>query len=96
MAAPIIDRGIPWAPILGNHDHEGDARREDITACLESLPLSLRDLGPEELGACGNLPRGARMIELREGAVDFASWIREESGADACRFSHSGLAGPSI
>ena len=54
VAAPMIDRGIPWAPILGNHDHEGDAKREDIAACLESLPLSLVDRGPLELGACGN------------------------------------------
>ena len=54
VAAPMIARGIPWAPILGNHDHEGDAARDDIAACLESLPLSLVDRGPAELGGCGN------------------------------------------
>ena len=25
VAAPMIESGIPWAPILGNHDDEGDA-----------------------------------------------------------------------
>jgi 3',5'-cyclic AMP phosphodiesterase CpdA len=232
VAEPIIARGIPWAPILGNHDHEGDASRDDIATCLESLPLSLMQRGPAELGghgnygldvmhsdsnqpaarlyfldsgtysplkargvrgyawiareqirwfesaSCGrdipslvflhiplpeylaawekgdvvgqkneticapelnsgffaalvesggvlgtfaghdhdndfaaslhgislcygrslgldtygNLPRGARVIELTQGAADFASWIREETGADAGRFMHSALA----
>lgn len=54
VAAPMTARGIPWAPILGNHDHEGDAARDDIAECLESLPLSLMERGPEELGGCGN------------------------------------------
>lgn len=231
ITAPMAERGIPWAPILGNHDHEGDATRDEIAACLECLPLSLMDRGPAELGACGNyaldilhndsdqpaarlyfldagsysplkprvggyawitreqirwfesasrgrtmpslvffhiplpefhaaweggeaigqknesicapelnsgffaamvesgnvfgvfsghdhdndfaahlqgislcygralgldtygnLPRGARVIELLEGVADFESWIREESGAVADRFTHSGLA----
>lgn len=232
VAAPMIERGIPWAPILGNHDDEGDASRDEIAACFESLPLSLMERGPEVLGGCGNyaldvlgagadqpaarlyffdsgtysplksrgvggyawitreqirwfesarcgrdvpslaflhiplpeflaaweggaavgqknetvcapelnsglfaalvesgtvlgafaghdhdndfaarlheitlccgralgldsygsLARGARVIELAEGAADFESWVREESGAEACRFSHSRLA----
>lgn len=235
VAAPMIARGIPWAPILGNHDDEGDASRDDIAACLESLPLSLMQRGPSELGGHGNyaldvlhtgsdhpaarlcfldsgaysplkprvggyawitreqirwfesasrgrdvpslvfihiplpeylaawekgctvgtkneticapelnsgffaalvedsrvlgvfaghdhdndfaadlqgislccgrslgldtygsLARGARVIELTEGAADFTAWIREESGAEACRFSHSGLAESSL
>jgi hypothetical protein len=54
VAAPMIARGIPWAPILGNHDHEGDASRDDISACFESLPLSLMQRGPAELGGHGN------------------------------------------
>ncbi len=231
ITAPMAERGIPWAPTLGNHDDEGDATRDEIAACLESLPLSLMERGPAELGArgnyaldvlshgsdqpsarlyfldagsysplkprvggyawitreqirwfesasrgrtvpslvflhiplpeflaawergvavgqknetvcapeinsgffaamvehggvlgafaghdhdndfaaslrgislCygrslgldtyGNLPRGARVIELTEGAADFESWIREESAAGVCKFAHSALA----
>lgn len=231
VATQMIKRGIPWAPILGNHDGEGDASRDGIAARLESLPFSLMNRGPAELGACGNyaldilrsdsdepaarlyfldagsysplkpriggyawitreqirwfesasrgraipslvflhiplpeflaawerggavgqkneticapeinsgffaamvehgsmlgafaghdhdndfaaslhgtslcygrslgldtygnLPRGARVIELAEGVADFESWIREESGAAVCKFAHSALA----
>lgn len=54
VVAPVVARAIPWAPILGNHDHEGDASRDEIAACFESLPLSLMDRGPAELGGHGN------------------------------------------
>jgi len=54
ITAPMAERAIPWASTLGNHDHEGDATREEIVARLESLPFSLMVRGPAELGACGN------------------------------------------
>lgn len=43
------------------------------------------------LDTYGNLARGARVIELTEGAMDFESWIRDVSGASAERFSYSQL-----
>lgn len=54
IAAPMAARRIPWAPTLGNHDGEGDAGRGEIAAFLESLPFSMMDRGPAELGGCGN------------------------------------------
>jgi hypothetical protein len=54
ITAPMAARGIPWAPTLGNHDDEGEAKRQEIAQFLESLPFSLMDCGPAELGACGN------------------------------------------
>ncbi|MEI8311383.1 MAG: metallophosphoesterase family protein [Verrucomicrobiota bacterium] len=54
VTAPMIERGIPWAGVLGNHDDEGDATRQEIASCLESLPRSLTKRGPAGLGACGN------------------------------------------
>ena len=54
VTAPMGERGIPWAAVLGNHDDEGDATRQEIAACLEALPLSLMKRGPVELGGCGN------------------------------------------
>ena len=43
------------------------------------------------LDTYGDLARGARVIELAEGADDFASWIREEGGIIAAQFSRAGL-----
>lgn len=54
ITAPMAARRIPWAPTLGNHDDEGDAKRQVISEFLESLPFSMMDRGPAELGACGN------------------------------------------
>jgi hypothetical protein len=54
ITAPMAARQIPWAPTLGNHDDEGDANRAEIAGFLESLPFSMMERGPEELGACGN------------------------------------------
>jgi hypothetical protein len=54
ITAPMAARRIPWAPTLGNHDDEGDANRQEIAEFLESLPFSMMDRGPVELGSCGN------------------------------------------
>lgn len=54
VVAPMIERGIPWAAVLGNHDDEGDATRPEIAAWLESLPQSLMKCGAPGLGGCGN------------------------------------------
>lgn len=54
VTAPMADRGIPWAAVLGNHDDEGDASRAELVSHLASLPFSLTDNGPAELGATGN------------------------------------------
>lgn len=37
----FIDRGIPYATTLGNHDDEGDLSREELARLLENYPLSL-------------------------------------------------------
>lgn len=86
--AALVESGNVLGVFAG-HDHDNDfaAKLHGISLCCG------RSLG---LDTYGNLPRGARVIELTQVAADFESWIREESGADACRFSHSGLARPSF
>ncbi len=54
VTAPMIERGIPWAAVLRNHDDEGDATRLEIASFLEALPFSLMKCGSAELGGCGN------------------------------------------
>jgi len=54
VVKPIIDRKIPWAAVLGNHDDEHDLKRAGIISLLEKLPNSLVQAGPKELGASGN------------------------------------------
>src|SRR5262245_49276325 len=39
--APMVERGIPWAAVLGNHDDEGAADRRALLRILRRLPLCL-------------------------------------------------------
>lgn len=54
VVQPIIDRKIPWAVTLGNHDDEYDLKRTEIITLLEKLPYSCVEAGPTSLGADGN------------------------------------------
>jgi hypothetical protein len=55
LAGPVIERGIPWAAVMGNHDSEitGKSQR-DLMSFLATLPLSLCESGPDALGGGGN------------------------------------------
>lgn len=45
---------IPWAAVLGNHDHEGDYSREQIADYLESLEHCVFQKGPDNVTGFGN------------------------------------------
>lgn len=38
---PVIDAKIPWAAVLGNHDHESNLPREDVMNYLTKMEYSL-------------------------------------------------------
>lgn len=56
IAAPLIERSIPYAAIFGNHDDEGvhSLPRTVQMSLMENLPYSLSRRGPEELTGVGN------------------------------------------
>ena len=54
VVQPMIEREIPWAVTLGNHDDEQDLSRQEIIAVLKDLPYSLVQAGPEDIGGGGN------------------------------------------
>ncbi|CAK4031624.1 Phosphatase DCR2 [Lecanosticta acicola] len=56
IAAPLIERSIPYAAIFGNHDNEGihSLPRAVQMVLMENLPFSLARRGPEELAGVGN------------------------------------------
>ena len=54
IISPILDRGLPWAVIFGNHDRETGI---DIALEMEAyteLPGCLASAGPKELSGVGN------------------------------------------
>src|SRR5699024_4188614 len=63
IAAPIDERGIPFALVFGNHDHEGlcsdevgmteEEAKEFLLVCFQKYPTCLAIVG-EELTGVGN------------------------------------------
>ncbi|HET7293308.1 MAG TPA: metallophosphoesterase family protein [Vicinamibacteria bacterium] len=51
---PVLRRGLPWAPILGNHDDEGRFSRRQVFGYLRSLPGCLGRPGPRAVTGIGN------------------------------------------
>jgi hypothetical protein len=51
---PVLERGIPWALVFGNHDDEGGASRADLLAAACALPGCLAEPGPRHLPGVGN------------------------------------------
>ncbi len=44
--APLVERGIPWAAVFGNHDDEGGMTRAELMALQRTLPYCLSVAGP--------------------------------------------------
>ncbi|ORZ14453.1 Metallo-dependent phosphatase-like protein [Lobosporangium transversale] len=51
---PVVERGIPWTIIFGNHDEEGDLSREEMMSTVQDLPYSLSQRGPLHISGTGN------------------------------------------
>lgn len=54
IMAPVIERGIPWAHVYGNHDREmamSTAEQEEI---YETVPLCLSKRGPSDIFGVSN------------------------------------------
>lgn len=55
VVKPMVDRGIPYAAVFGNHDDEGGSLdRTELMNLLKDLPYSLSEPGPDDLSGVGN------------------------------------------
>ncbi|KAG9072672.1 purple acid phosphatase [Linnemannia hyalina] len=51
---PVVERGIPWTIIFGNHDEEGDLSREEMMRSVQDVPFSMAERGPAGISGTGN------------------------------------------
>lgn len=51
---PLVERGIPWAAVFGNHDDEGSLSRAQLMEVQRALPHCLSQRGPEDVSGVGN------------------------------------------
>lgn len=54
LLAPVIERGIPWACVFGNHDDEGGVSRQEIMNYLVQKPYCLSERGSQGVEGIGN------------------------------------------
>lgn len=54
VLAPIVERNVPWAYILGNHDSERDLSRDSIMMYAMEKPNCYAQMGPDDLNGFGN------------------------------------------
>ncbi|RIJ50459.1 phosphohydrolase [Maribellus luteus] len=62
LTAPMIDRGIPWVAVLGNHDDESDKTRSEIMEELVQLEKNCIAYKTEEAYGTGNY-----VLEIKGG-----------------------------
>ncbi len=67
---PMVERRIPWAVTLGNHDDEGTGDRRGLMDVIASLPYSLSQHGPREITGVGNYTLPVHSADGKE-----AKWI---------------------
>lgn len=53
-AEPMVERQIPWAATLGNHDDEGTKDRPGLMDIIAALPYSLSERGPKDIHGVSN------------------------------------------
>ncbi|MGD8782434.1 MAG: metallophosphoesterase family protein [Ignavibacteria bacterium] len=65
VTKPMIDEGIPWAVVFGNHDYEHGYTNKQIMDYLETLPLNYSEHGPEDVPGVGNY-----VLEIKASRTD--------------------------
>lgn len=51
---PMVERQIPWAVALGNHDDEGTRDRRGLMDIIMSMPYSVSQQGPKDIAGVSN------------------------------------------
>lgn len=72
----IDSYGIPWAPVFGNHDGEGNADKEWLADRYLESENCLFKKGPNNIGGVGNY-----VVNIMEGDKIVQSLIMMDSGA---------------
>lgn len=54
VTKPVVDRGIPYSIVFGNHDEEHNISKEDMLAIYQSLGNCLTYDAAPEITGCGN------------------------------------------
>ncbi|SEO53451.1 metallophosphoesterase family protein [Paenibacillus sp. OV219] len=77
---PVVESGLPWAAVYGNHDAESGVTREELLAIQQEHEQCLSVAGPADINGVGNYVLG---IEGASGDSDAAALYFFDSGINA-------------
>lgn len=67
----FIDRKLPYACIMGNHDDEGSLSRQQSMFMSSNLPYSLGSVGPSSISGYGNYVLDIKDSQNQNSAITF-------------------------
>jgi len=74
---PVVQAGVPWAAVLGNHDDEGSLGRAELMAVLQACPRCLSSPGPADVSGVGNF---ALTLADSRGSPKYALYFLDSGG----------------
>lgn len=83
----IIDAGIPWAVVFGNHDDEYSLSRKEIMEYFSGKPYNMSSAGTDAIAGVGNyvlevIDPKTEQIETLLYCMDSRSYASPETGLD--------------
>ncbi|EEF44130.1 probable inactive purple acid phosphatase 28 [Ricinus communis] len=60
---PAMESELPWAAILGNHDHESTMTREDLMSFISLMDYSVSQINPSA-GDLSDSGKGSMMVDI--------------------------------
>jgi len=70
--APLVERGLPWALVFGNHDDEGTLDRRGLLDVALGCPGCLADPGPAGVSGVGNY---VAQVQSQDGGAGAALYF---------------------
>lgn len=93
LATPVMDRKIPWAVVMGNHDFENSGKSQhELITFIRTLPYALAKCGPQELGGGGNyilpvMAHGTQQVKAALYCLDSGDYADKNSSDGYAWFS---------
>ncbi|KAI4335351.1 hypothetical protein L6164_014004 [Bauhinia variegata] len=83
---PAMESGLPWAAVLGNHDHESSMNREELMSFISLMDYSVSQINPSVSGPTNSAKGG--MITRIDG---FGNYNLRVFGAPGSTLANSSV-----
>lgn len=75
ITGPLVERKIPWAVTLGNHDDEQDQKRENVLPLISDIPYNLTSTSEKKVFGYGNYILPLKSNTKMKHVPSYIAWI---------------------